>query len=97
LQREYAGLNFLVDVVAPERDRISVVMAGEVGMAILWRDPILRTVGAQTSTEEISVWDGAGVEMPKEHFVPLATLLRVVEQLVSEGTLSTELEWAVEE
>src|SRR5262249_34864015 len=68
LQGEFPGLTLLVDITAPSRQRLSLVLAGEEGMGILWGDPPLRTLGDESRVDEIPVWDGAGVEMAGSQF-----------------------------
>ena len=55
LQLLYPGLNFLADVSAPDRVRMSVVLAQDQGSAILWADPVVRTQGPVSSHSQISV------------------------------------------
>lgn len=96
LQRELPDLNFLVDVTAPGRERVSVVLAGEEGAAILWRDPPWRTFGSEGRTDEIYVWDGAGVEMPGKQFLPLEVLLPAIVQWFASGSLEGPVDWRPE-
>ena len=97
LQSDYPGLNFLVDVRATGRTRLSVVMAGSEGMAILWLDHPLRTRGDSNRAGEIYVWDGAGVDMPAREFVPLPTLTQAIENWIERGQWPTTLRWLPEE
>lgn len=97
LQRMYPRLNFLADVTAPDRVRMSVVLAQDQGAAIVWTDPVVRTQSTASSHSQIPVWDGAGIEMPAKYFVPLAYLIPVVEEWISAGTLSRAVAWTSED
>lgn len=97
LQRMYPRLSFLADVIAPDRVRMSVVLAQDQGAAIVWTDPVVRTRGPASSDSQIPVWDGAGVEMPAKYFVPLASLIPVVEEWIAAGTLSKAVAWTSED
>jgi len=97
LQRRYPGLNFMVDVTAPGRDRISVVLAQDQGAVIVWRDVVLRTRSDTETDAELYVWDGAGVEMPAKYFVPLARLFPAIEEWIAFGTLSRTVTWTPED
>ena len=81
----------------PQRERVSVVLAGGDGMAIVWRDPMTRTAGQGSATGLVPVWDGAGVEIPAHCFVPLSSLLEALVEWVTDGTLSESLEWTTED
>lgn len=97
LQSRYPGLNFMVDVTVPGRDRISVVLAQEQGAIIVWRDVVLRTRSDTETDAEFHVWDGAGVEMPAKYFVPLTRLFPAIEEWIDFGTLSHTVLWTPED
>lgn len=97
LQEEYPHLNFLVDIKAAGRERLSVGLAGQEGMAIRWRDRPLRTLGNPARAGEIAVWDGAGVEMPAREFIPLSPLIPAVEAWFQSDQWPTTVRWLPEE
>lgn len=96
LQRRHDGLNFLVDVEAPDRDRISAILAGGRGQMIVWNETGVRVLGDGAATGDVYVWDGAGIDVPARNFVPLATVLAAVVEWVESGTLSREVKWTSE-
>lgn len=100
LQRRQDGVNFLVDVEAPGRERISAILAGDRGQMIVWSKTGMRAVGDGAETGEVYVWDGSGIDVPTRNFVPLAAalaaILAAVVEWVDSGTLSREVEWTSE-